>query len=182
MRTSCSLPVIVGFIFLALSGCQTTPRSTADAGALPAQKSGLDEITPDAGNLRAYVALARTDIRLQKSLIIAQNLPLTEDEAAGFWPIHRDYEEDLATIDHRRFTLIKQYFGDHASFIDDATARQLARDAFALESDRTALKREYFDRFQTAVPAAKAARFFQLENQLNMVLDLRVASALPLIK
>jgi hypothetical protein len=32
------------------------------------------------------------------------------------------------------------------------------------------------------MPATKAARFFQLENQLNMALDLQVAAALPLIK
>jgi hypothetical protein len=32
------------------------------------------------------------------------------------------------------------------------------------------------------MPATKAARFFQIENQLNMVLDLQVAASLPLIK
>ena len=54
--------------------------------------------------------------------------------------------------------------------------------AFDIEDQRTALKRKYFDKFQEAIPAAKAARFFQIENQLNMVLDLRLAAALPLIK
>jgi hypothetical protein len=32
------------------------------------------------------------------------------------------------------------------------------------------------------VPALKAARFFQIENQLNMVLDLQVAASLPLLQ
>jgi hypothetical protein len=32
------------------------------------------------------------------------------------------------------------------------------------------------------IPATKAARFFQLENQINLALDLRVAASLPLIK
>ena len=32
------------------------------------------------------------------------------------------------------------------------------------------------------VPAVKATRFFQIENQINLALDLQVAASLPLIK
>jgi hypothetical protein len=32
------------------------------------------------------------------------------------------------------------------------------------------------------VPGVKAARFFQIENLINMALDLQVAASLPLLK
>jgi hypothetical protein len=61
-------------------------------------------------------------------------------------------------------------------------ATQLAKEAFDLEAQRTDLKRDYFEKFSKVIPPLKAARFFQIENQLNMVVDLQIASSLPLIK
>jgi hypothetical protein len=157
-------------------------RSSAIAQSLPAgQTADAKQLTPDDANLRSFVELARSDIHLHKSLIIAQNLPLTDEESAVFWPLHREYEDDLDKINDQRLSLIKKYFADGAALTDDQ-ARTLADEAFNLENQRTELKRTYFKRFQTAIPAAKAARFFQIENQLNMVVDLQIAAALPLIK
>jgi hypothetical protein len=62
------------------------------------------------------------------------------------------------------------------------TPLKLACFLAAFSAKRTELKKAYFARFQEAVPATKAARFFQIENQLNMVLELRIAASLPLIK
>lgn len=139
------------------------------------------EPTPDLGNLRAFVELARSDIRTQKAYIIAQNLPLTEAEAVEFWPLHREYEAELGKLLDERYGAIVQFARDYGT-LTDAQATTLAKKTFELEEKRTALKRKYFKQFSKVVPAVKAARFFQIENQLNMALDLRVAGALPLIK
>jgi len=136
---------------------------------------------PDPGNLRAFVELARSDIRTQKSLLIAENIAFTEDEAFEFWPVHRDYETELGTLLDRRLGLITRYARQYET-LTDQDATKLAREVFDLEGRRTALKRKYFKKFSKLVSARKAVRFFQLENQLNMVLDLQVAAALPLIK
>jgi hypothetical protein len=151
----------------------------------PADPAGggdeASHLTPDVGNLRAFVELARTDIQLRKAVVVAQNLPLTEEEAAEFWPIHREYEQELAKLNDRRIALIRKYLPQGGE-MSDTQARDVAAEVFDLESKRTELKRTYFERFQQAVPATKAARFFQIENQLTMVLELRIAAALPLIK
>jgi hypothetical protein len=139
------------------------------------------EPTPDLGNLRAFVELARSDIRTQKAYIIAQNLPLTEAEAVEFWPLQREYEGELNKLLDERYAGIVQFARDYGT-MTDTQATALATKAFGLEEKRTALKRRYFKQFIKVVPAVKAARFFQIENQLNMALDLRVAGALPLIK
>jgi hypothetical protein len=139
------------------------------------------EPMPDLGNLRAFVELARSDIRTQQALIVAQNLPLTEAEAVEFWPLHREYEEELAKLLDERYAAFVQFVHDYGT-MTDAQATALAKKVFDLEEKRTALKRKYFKKFSKVVPALKAARFFQIENQLNMVLDLRVAASLPLIK
>jgi hypothetical protein len=66
--------------------------------------------------------------------------------------------------------------------LSDEQARKLADDVFSLEEKRTDLKRKYYKKFSKIVGAKKAARFFQIENQLNAAIDLRIAAALPLIK
>ena len=136
---------------------------------------------PDAGNLRAFVELVRSDVRTQKAYILAQNMEFTEDEAVEFWPLHREYELDLNKLYDRRLALIREFLSIYDSMTDDQ-ARQLADVALSLEESKTKLKREYFDKFSKIITPRKAVRFFQIENQLNAAIDLRIAATLPLIK
>jgi hypothetical protein len=131
--------------------------------------------------LRAFVELARSDIKTQKALIIAENLPMTEDEASEFWPLHREYEGELSKLNDQKLALIVRYAKNYQTMTDQE-AGELANASFDLEAKKTDLKRKYFKKFTKVVHATKAARFFQLESQLNMALDLQVAAALPLIK
>jgi hypothetical protein len=136
---------------------------------------------PDLGNLRAFIELARADIKTQKALLVAANLPLTEDEAVEFWPLHREYETQLSKLNDQKLALIQRYAQTYES-MTDKEAGDLAKGSFDLEEKKTDLKRKYFKKFRKVMPATKAARFFQIENQLNMVLELQVAASLPLIK
>src|SRR5277367_6457679 len=81
---------------------------------------------PDAGNLRAFVELARSDLKTQKALIIAENLPMTEDEAAEFWPVQRDYENELSKLNDQRLALIVRYANNYQT-MSDAEATELAK-------------------------------------------------------
>jgi hypothetical protein len=136
---------------------------------------------PDPGNLRAFLELARSDIRTQKAFIPAQNMEFTEVEAVDFWPLYEQYDQDLDQIYDQRFALIHKYLAVYDTLTDDQ-ARQLAEEFLSLEEQRTALKRKYFKEFAGVITARKAVRFFQIENQLNAAIDLRIAASLPLIK
>ena len=133
------------------------------------------------GDLRAFIELARSDIRTEKALIVAENIQFTGDEAVEFWPLHREYDLELNKLLDRRLALISQFASQYGTMTEDQ-AKDLAKNAFAIEEKRTDLKRKYFKKFIKVIPAVKAARFFQIENQINMALDLQVAGMLPLIK
>jgi len=151
------------------------------ASAQPAEGAVTVVLQPDPANLRAFIELVRSDLRTDKALIIAQNIRFTEEEAAEFWPLHREYELARNKFLDERLALINKYLGLHDSMTDEQ-ARTLADKAFTLEEKQTRLKRTYFKKFAKVVPAKKAAQFFQLENQINAALDVRLAAALPLIK
>jgi hypothetical protein len=135
----------------------------------------------DAGNLRAFVELARSDLRTEKTLIIAQNIQFTDDEAVEFWALHSDYNNELNKLLDERLQLLNQFAGTYKDMTDKQAA-DLAGKVFNWEEKRTKLKRTWFKKFSKVVPAKKAAQFFQIENQLNAALDLRLAASLPLIK
>jgi hypothetical protein len=87
----------------------------------------------------------------------------------------------LATLLDERYEAILQFAKDYGTMTDEQ-ATGLAKKSFDLEAKRTGLKRTYFKKFAGVIPAVKTARFFQIENQLNMVVDLQVAASLPLIQ
>ena len=135
----------------------------------------------DRGNLRAFVELAKSDLKTQKAIILAQNMELTEAEGAEFWPLERDYQQELNKLNEQRLAIVQDYVADYET-MTDKKATELAKRSFDLEEKRINLKRKYFKKMAKVMPAKKVARFFQLDNQLNMAADLHVAAALPLIK
>ena len=128
-------------------------------------------------NLSTFLELARSDLKARKTFLIAQNLPLTEAEATVFWPLRNQYEAEFDLMVERKLELIKR----HTRQLENPTDREaseLVRDGLDLEHKQTDLKQKYFKRFAAALPATKVALFFQIENQLNLELALKVEQAL----
>jgi hypothetical protein len=161
--------LLTGLTLMALAGPAT---------ARAQDKSGKD--TRDL-NLRAYVELLRTDVRGQKVAIITQLMEFTEAEDQTFWPIYREYELELTRLNDERISGIQEYANGYPN-VSDALADKLALKALDLESRRNALKSKYYERLKTALSPKTAARFLQVENQLLMIIDLQIASSLPIVK
>ena len=136
---------------------------------------------PDPANLRTFIELARSDLKTEKAVVLAQNLPLTEPEGAEFWPIQSEYETELTKLGDERLAIIREYAA-HYDEMSDSDAKRLVKKQFALEQKKIDLQSKYFKKFSKVIPPKKAARFFQIERQINSAVDLRVAASLPLIK
>ena len=129
----------------------------------------------------AYVELLKSDVRTQKVAVITEAMQFTDEESSAFWPVHREYELELSKITDDKIELIRDYVQNYDN-LTDKKARELAKEVFALEKRRTKLKKKYFKRFERALSATIAAKFIQVENQINLLIDLQIASELPLIK
>jgi hypothetical protein len=129
----------------------------------------------------AYIQLLRSDARTQKAAVITEAMQFTDEESSAFWPVHREYELELSEIIDNRIELIKDYAQNYDNLTDEK-ARELAKKVFAMEKRRTKLKKKYFKKFEKALSATIAAKFIQVENQINLLVDLQIASGLPLIK
>jgi hypothetical protein len=138
--------------------------------------------TPSEGAyLDAYVEMARSDVRTQKTAILAQAVPMTETESAVFWPVYRKYDLELSGLGDERLAIIKDYAA-HYTAMTEAKAKELAERTLAWEEKRVELKKKYFGEFNKILPAAKAARVIQVETRLNLLIDLQIASSVPLMQ
>jgi lysyl-tRNA synthetase class I len=129
----------------------------------------------------AYIELLRSDVKTRKVAIITKVMQFTDEEANAFWPVHREYEFELTKLGDAKLELIKDYAQNYETMTDEK-AEELIKAVFKLEGKRTKLKKKYFKKFDKVLPSKTVAKFFQLENQILLLIDLQIASQLPLIK
>jgi len=124
--------------------------------------------------------MLRHDIRKQKQKLIAENLPMSESEAIKFWAVYQKYAAELKDIEDERFTMLHTYAQNWRSMSNDDSLIFMRR---WLEVDEkiVQLRSRYLPLFKEVLPGKKAATFFQLDERITMMINLELASQLPLL-
>jgi uncharacterized protein YbaA (DUF1428 family) len=158
----------------------------ASAGLL-AGRSVLAAEQPAAGTdldalFRNYVEALRSDVKSGKVEIYSRVMQLNASEAKVFWPIYQQYETELFALGDRRLALIKKFADGYSKqTLDDPTAKTLTKEWFGLQEDRLKLWKKYQKRIEKSLTATRAAQFLQIESRINALIDLMIASEIPLI-
>lgn len=157
------------------------PQSTAQSSDAP-KKAGSSAAadTTQQKNISAYIELLRTDVRQEKAEIMGAMMLLSADQAAKFWPIYNEYDQELKKLNNLRAANIEEYARTYDQ-MTDAKADELIHNALHYQQQRSELLEKYYGRVKESVGAIEAARFVQIENQLLMIIDLRIASSLPVV-
>lgn len=156
---------------------QTAPTSVKGGGGSGAPEAATDQDL----NIRAYIELLRTDVRKEKSQIMGQVMQLDAEQATKFWPIYKEFETDLSRIGDQIVEVVKDYTANYDK-MTGPTADRLATKLLTIEQQRNELKRKYYERVKETLDPVTAMRFLQVENQLERLIDLQVASSLPVIR
>jgi len=126
------------------------------------------------------IQLLRSDLQSGKNTIIADTMKFTDPESAAFWPVYRDYAHDQTTIADERLKVITDY-AQHIDKMDDSKAKDLSQRMMNIEAKVVSLQQQYWPRFEKALGAKRAAKFFQVDNRLSLMIDIQLASEVPLI-
>jgi len=126
------------------------------------------------------IKLLRADVQATKDDIIKDTMQFSEPESAAFWPVYRDYSKEQHLIADRRLDLIKEY-AQNIDKMEDAKASSLTQRLFQIEDDTQALRQKYFSKFEKALGAKRAAKFYQVDNRLTMLINIQLAAEIPLI-
>jgi hypothetical protein len=124
--------------------------------------------------------IVREKLRADKKLLIAQAMGLTEREATNFWPLYEIYQKDLIKLADREIELIKEYARVYKSMTNEEAAK-LMNEFLDIEGDYQQTRREYVPKFRGVLSDIKVARYFQIENKINALVDFELAEKIPLI-
>lgn len=129
------------------------------------------------------MAIVMEKVKADKKLLVASNMDLTEQEAAAFWPVYEAYQKDLAALNDRTGAAIESYAEayNQGTVADDA-AKKLLHEALAIETSEVDLRKSYVSKFEKALPAAKVARYYQIENKIRAAIKYELAAGIPLVE
>ena len=129
--------------------------------------------------------ILRQKINADKKLVVASNMDLSEADAKAFWPIYDAYQKDLQQINERIGKGLAAYaeaYNQGKGSIPDATAKKLLDEMVAIEEAEVALKRSYIPKLNAVLPAAKVARYIQMETKIRSLVRFDLAANVPLVQ
>ena len=125
--------------------------------------------------------LLRKDMRSAKKQLVAANIQLTDAEAQKFWPIYDQYAAESAKLYDTRYGIIKEY-ADNLKNLTDAQAQSLAKRSNDLDGAVVQLRLKYLPLFEKVIAGKKTALLMQLDRRLALMIDLQLASEIPLVQ
>ena len=133
-------------------------------------------------NIYNYLQLLRSDLNSAKVQLVDSILKLSEDDAKKFWPIYRDYENELGKQAIGRMELIKEFVQAHrdGSF-DNGKAKEIAKRWFSTQRARLDLLEKYHSKIEKTLTSVQAGQFLQIENQIGLFIDVTIASEMPTV-
>lgn len=157
--------------FLLALGCTLAILSAAPAQA---QDKPASAAQPGSAELLARIQADR------KGLVI-KAMDLSAEEEKKFVPLYDRFQRELE-VPRRAGTraLLDYIAADYSP--TDANAKRIAEQTLAAALDEARLNRKHFNQLLKALPAAKAARYMQIENKIQALLHYESAKAIPLVK
>lgn len=131
-----------------------------------------------AANTKAYIDMLPGDAEAKREAIVTEILQLSQADEKVFWPIYRAFDKERRALNAATAEAVQAYARDFQR-LTDAQADELLSKTFRLEGQRVDLKKKYYDQMKSALSATTAARFFEVDRQLQAIGDLQVLSVLP---
>ena len=149
---------------LALSGLLSTRSVQAQAGQ---PTNGLDKIE-----------LSRANIQNRRQEIVQQIMELTPSESEKFWPVYRDYRNEIARVSDQRVELIEK-FVNQAGTMSDEQSEKVLHQWFSLREQQIGVQKKYAGKFRKLLPGSKVVRFYQTENLLDTIVSANIQASMP---
>ena len=144
------------------------------AALVMAASAGAAENPADA------IEIVRATYQADRQAFLAETLQLTESESAAFWPLYRSYRAEMDKLGDGLVKLVLEY-ADVYPNVPEKRAQAMLKEYSRLEQKLASKRAWYVKRAGKVLPAAKALRWAQLENRMDLGLRLQLAGIIPLV-
>jgi hypothetical protein len=127
------------------------------------------------------IQMLRKDLRAQRKQIIAANMNLSGAEAEKFWPVYEQYVSDLMKRNGTKYALIKKYIQTQGN-LTDTEAESAVDQWVGVDQSVAELRKKYIPSFRKALSPKNTALFYQLDRRVQLMIDLQLASSIPMIQ
>ena len=128
-----------------------------------------------------YLELTREILKVEKKVAVTEAMQLSETESQPFWNLYNEYQAALYVVQNKRIAIIKDFAANYES-LSDEKADELWLGSMKYRQELLKLKKSYYNKFKKVLSAGKAARFMQLENKIETLVDAQLALEIPLIE
>jgi hypothetical protein len=152
--------------------------------AVPAFAQTTGSADTNAASTDTNMQILMDKLKADKKLLVASNMDLTDAEAKSFWPLYEAYQKDLQQINEKLGKTIATYaeaFNQGKGTISNDTAKKLLHEAISVEEQEVKLKRANAEKVGKVLPAAKTARYIQIESKIRALIKFELAKQIPLV-
>jgi len=128
-----------------------------------------------------YVEILRSVLTTEKKAAIAEVMVLTEQESEAFWPLYNEFDSKKYEIQTKRVKIIKD-FAENFESLTDEKADELMTSYMGFKQELLTLNKKYYKKFKAILPAGKAAKYFQAENKIAVLVDFSLSAEIPFIE
>jgi hypothetical protein len=133
-----------------------------------------------AQSTETLIELVKSNLQVEKKGIIAEAMELNSEQSDKFWPIYNEYEKQVSKLIDQKVAIIKEYAENYDS-LTNAVAEDLVEKSFDLEEERLKLEKETYNKVKEVLNAKYAGKFIQLVSRINKIINIQLASEIPLI-
>ena len=137
-----------------------------------------------AGSADTNMGILMEKVKADKKLVVAGSMELTDAEGKSFWPLYESYQKELEQVNQKLGKTITEYanaYNQGKGSISNDTAKKLLDEAISVEEQEGKLKRAYAEKIGNVLPAAKTARYIQIENKIRAIIKFELAQQIPLV-
>lgn len=146
--------------------------------ALPAMT--MAQVNPAFAELTEATEQARSLLQVERKMIVSQELHLSPAESNAFWPVYDSYMADLKEANDLRVKVVTDYAASYEN-LSDETAEKLIDDMLRHQEKTLKIRKSYLGKFRKVLPDTKVARFYQIENKLDAIINFSLARQIPLV-
>ena len=127
--------------------------------------------------------ILRQKVKADKKLVVVANLQLTDAEGTAFWPVYEAYQKDLQQLNQRMAAVIESYANAYNKGpVANDVAKKLLDESMAIDDAEVKAKSALAPKVMGVLPAAKAARYIQIENKVRAAIRYELAAGIPLVQ
>jgi len=128
------------------------------------------------------IELTRSVVQAERKVIVAENMEFSKQESKAFWPVYNEYRDAMKAIEDKRVQIILEYADAwNNDNVTDEKAQYLLTEYLKFQRDKIKLKNHWVRRFNSVLSPKRTAKFYQIDNKLDVIVDYELARGVPLV-